>query len=269
MGTLIFDHRFLILRRLVQLSVAVLFMAAHYWGLVVLSGNYSSATLMGKIHLADPFAVLQMLLAGYIAGSATFIGALIILLLYAVLFGRAFCSWVCPINAFNNLAAFIGRKSNDNKLLSAAIPRHTRIIVMVVALAVSITSSIAAFEMINPVNMLANAIIFGIGGSWATLAALFIVETFVVKNLWCGRICPIGAFYALTGKFRLIRIQHQADNCTKCNACFKVCPEKQVLDIISIKSGSINNAACTNCCRCVEVCKDNALAIGLKLKKER
>jgi len=57
-------HRFLIFRRLTQLSIIVLYAGANAWGWKVLEGNLGSSLFMGTLPLADPFAVIQMSAAG-------------------------------------------------------------------------------------------------------------------------------------------------------------------------------------------------------------
>ena len=75
-------HRFLILRRITQVSLMVLYFSANAYGLNILTGNLSSSLLFGIIPLSDPFAVLQMFSAGAILSIDVLIGALIILLFY-------------------------------------------------------------------------------------------------------------------------------------------------------------------------------------------
>ena len=77
-------HRFLILRRLTQMSMILLYFGAHAWGWKVLEGNLGSSLVMGKIPLADPFAVIQMSAAGALLGLDVLIGATIIILFYAI-----------------------------------------------------------------------------------------------------------------------------------------------------------------------------------------
>jgi ferredoxin-type protein NapH len=103
------NHRFLILRRITQVSLMVLYFSANAYGLKILTGNLSSSLLFGIIPLSDPFAVLQMFSAGAILSIDVLIGALIILLFYMTIGGRAFCSWVCPINMITDLANWLRR----------------------------------------------------------------------------------------------------------------------------------------------------------------
>ena len=114
--------------------------------------------------------------------------------------------------------------------------------------------------------MLHRGIIFGMGFGWAAIAVIFLFDLLVLKNGWCGHVCPIGAFYSFTGKYHWIKVQHTVENCTDCLDCIKACPEPQVLKIIGKESGAITNPECTNCGRCIEVCNDHALKF---IKKEK
>ncbi len=107
---MISNNKFLISRRVVQISILILFFAGNYYGWKILTGNLSTSYLFGKIPLSDPYAVLQMFVAGAVISSNLLIGAAIILLFYAVIGGRAFCSWVCPINIITDAANWTRRK---------------------------------------------------------------------------------------------------------------------------------------------------------------
>jgi ferredoxin-type protein NapH len=129
---------------------------------------------------------------------------------------------------------------------------------------------VAAFELISPISMVHRGIIFGFGFGWAAILVIFLFDLFVLKNGWCGHICPLGGAYSLIGKFSFIRVHHNVDNCTECMKCKEVCPEVQVLSMITKESKPVLGAECTNCARCIEVCDDDALNFSIKnLKKER
>ncbi|WP_225879776.1 4Fe-4S binding protein [Abyssogena phaseoliformis symbiont] len=52
------------------------------------------------------------------------------------------------------------------------------------------------WELVNPVSILHRGIIF----VWELIALIFLFDLFVLKNGWCSRLCPVGAFYSLLGK---------------------------------------------------------------------
>lgn len=70
--------------------------------------------------MADPYATLQMFAAGVIVGTDVLIGAAIVIIFYGLIGGRAFCSWVCPINMVTDLANWIRVKNRSSQGRMAA-----------------------------------------------------------------------------------------------------------------------------------------------------
>ena len=263
----IFKNRYLILRRLSQFTILFLYFAANYWGWKILIGNLSFSKLFNTIPLTDPYAFLQMLFAGAIISSNLIIGLVVILLFYGIIGGRAYCSWVCPVNLITDLAAWVRRKTHHEKdnLLSAMKIKKFRYAFLVIMLIFSAVIGAAAYEFINPIGFFTRGVAFTLGFAWVWLLVIFIFDAFVLKNGWCGHICPVGATYALIGAKNLIRVYHTKDNCTNCGNCFAICPENQVLSpVITKKDDFIHGIECTNCGRCIEVCNDNALKFSLR-----
>ncbi len=259
-------YRFLILRRVVQLGVLLLFFGANAYGWKVLVGNLSASKLFDVIPLADPYAVLQMLCAGAAISSDLVLGAVIVTLFYAIIGGRAFCSWVCPVNLITDLAGWLRRKLKiDVEGKRVYVSRRFRYWFAASMLVLSVITGVAAFEFISPIGVLTRGIVFSIGFGWTLILAIFLFDLFVLKNGWCGHICPLGGVYSLIGAFNLVRVRHTKDRCTLCGECFTVCPEREVLDgLINKKDGYVKGIACTNCGRCVEVCEDGALRFDVR-----
>ena len=263
-------YRFLIARRITQISIMVLYIIANVYGINFLTGNLSSSLLLNTVPLSDPYAVLQMAVAGAIISVDILLGAFIISIFYLIVGGRAFCSWVCPVNMITDLANYLRRKFGFNQIQKKQpASRNIRYWVIAISFVISFFMGIAAFELISPISMIHRGIIFGLGFGWATIVIIFLFDLFVLKNGWCGHICPLGGFYSLVGRFSLIRVHHNADNCTACMKCKEVCPENQVLHMVTKTSMPVLSGECTNCGRCVEVCDDDALNFSIKnLKKE-
>ncbi|MDB2405663.1 4Fe-4S binding protein, partial [Arcobacteraceae bacterium] len=98
------NYRFLILRRITQIGLMLLYIGGNYWGWNFIQGNLSSSSLFGIIPLSDPFAALQMFAAGAVMSVNLILGALIITIIYMLIGGRAFCAWVCPVNIITDAA---------------------------------------------------------------------------------------------------------------------------------------------------------------------
>ena len=264
-------YRFLLLRRAVQFTILLLFFGAnrYHWNLLV--GNLSSAKVLDSFYLADPFAVMQILATGTLITVDILVGAIIVLVFYALVTGRSFCSWVCPVNIITDFAATIRKKINIPKNVNyIKISQSFRNYIFILALILSLLTGIAAYEVINPIGYTMRGVVFGFGiGSIMILVSIFLFDLLVLKHGFCGYICPIGAFYGFVSRYRLLKVNLNNDKCTSCMDCKKVCPEVQVLDIIGKHSGNISQGACTNCGRCIEVCNDKALKFSLNINNDK
>jgi ferredoxin-type protein NapH len=142
--------------------------------------------------------------------------------------------------------------------------RNARYWVLGMSLVLSAVLGIAAFEWISPIGALHRGILFGMGMGWTVVAALFLFDAFVVKNGFCGHLCPLGAFYAVAGRASVVRVKHIQERCTSCMRCVESCPEPQVLPMVGKRDGAVTSGECTNCGRCIEVCPDRAMHFGLR-----
>jgi len=266
MKTLWNNYRYLILRRFVQIGMLVLYFGANAWGWKMLQGDLSSSTILGVIPMSDPYAALQMLAAGAIMATNLLVGVAVVTVFYFLIGGRAFCSWVCPINMVTDGANYLREKIGINKIQGIKQPasRKIRYWVLALSLVLSALMGVTAFEFISPISMIHRGIVFGVGFGWAGAVIIFLFDLFVLKNGWCGHICPLGGFYSLLGKFSLIRVKHNEENCTLCMKCKVVCPENQVLYMIGKESLPVLSGECTNCARCIEVCDDDALRFSIR-----
>jgi ferredoxin-type protein NapH len=123
----------------------------------MLTGTISSSSVLGALPLSDPFAVLQMLAAGAALSFDVLLGAIIIALFYGIIGGRAFCSWVCPVNMVTDAANWLRRKLYIDKIERKIwVTRNLRYYMIVIALIVSPLTGMAAFEIISPITIVSN-----------------------------------------------------------------------------------------------------------------
>lgn len=260
------NMKYLLLRRTTQIVIMFLYFAANAYGWHILEGTFGTSKLFGMIPLADPYNTLQVLVTGFVLGADVLLGAAIITLFYFVVGGRAFCSWVCPINMVTDLANWLRRKLNLDKeeVNYRFLKRSARYWIMVVGLIVSAVIGVAAFEIVSPITIMQRGIVFGFGMGAAVVLTIFLFDLFGVKNGWCGHLCPLGAAYSVIGSKSLVRVKHDHEACTNCMDCKVVCPENQVLHMINKSSISVTDGECTNCGRCIDVCNDDALKFSIR-----
>lgn len=261
-------HKWLLLRRLSQLGILALFLLGPLAGIWVVKGNLAYSLTLDTLPLTDPYVLLQSLLAGHMAEKLGLIGVAIVIVFYAVVGGRAYCSWVCPVNMVADFAAWLRHRFGIKS--GARFSRTSRYWILAMTLVLAVATGTVAWEMLNPVSMLHRGLIFGLGSAWAIVMAVFLFDLFVSPDGWCGHLCPVGAFYSLIGKTSVVRVNAaQRAACNDCMDCFVVCPEPQVIKP-ALKGAAkgigpvITSANCTNCGRCIDVCSKEVFGFGLR-----
>ena len=263
-------HKWLILRRSSQFGILLVFLVGPWFGWWIVKGNLNFSYTLNVLPLADPYVILQSLLARQVPEKLALVGAAIVLLSYLLVGGRSYCAWVCPVNLLTDLAYWLRVRLGLKG--SAHISRPTRYWMLGMTLLLAAVSGSIAWEMVNPVSMLHRGLIFGIGFAWAVLLAVFLFDLFVMRHGWCGHLCPVGAFYSLIGKLSVARIRLPArEACNDCMDCFAVCPEPQVirpaLKAINGTAPLILESNCTNCGRCIDVCSKDVFAFGTRFNQ--
>ena len=252
-------HKWLILRRASQLSILALFLAGPLGGIWLLKGNLASSVFADTVPMTEPLLFFQMIAAGHFSVATEAItGAAIVFAFYLLIGGRAYCSWVCPVNIVTDLAEWLRRRLKIKN--SANFSSRTRYWLLGGILLVAAISGSVAWELVNPVSMVYRGLVFGMGLAWGVVAAVFLLDLFVGRRAWCGRLCPVGAFYGLLGEGALLRVSAaRREQCDDCMDCFAICPEHQVIRP-ALKGADkgvgplIMSGNCTNCGRCIDVC---------------
>ena len=264
-------QRYLILRRLTQFGLLTLFLSGPWYGYWILKGNLASSILLDSIVFTDPYIYLQSIVGGHDMGTVAAIGAATILVFYLVVGGRAYCSWVCPVNIVTDVAFWLRNKLGIN--LSWQPKKNIRYWLLAMTLVVSAVTTSIAWEVVNPITMLQRGLVFGMGVAWAIVLAVFLFDLIVSRRGWCSHLCPVGAFYGLLGKFSVVRVSAIKRNaCTDCGDCFRVCPEAHVITmpLQGADQGAspvITSGDCTNCGRCIDVCDEDVFHFATRFEK--
>ena len=258
------SHRYLMLRRLSQLTILLLFLVGPWFGWWLVKGNLNYSLSLDVLPLADPLVLLQSLLARHVPERNAIIGVLIVLAFYGLVGGRVYCSWVCPVNLVTDAASALRRRWDIRG--GGDLPREARYWLLGLIFLLAATTGTIVWELVNPVSMLPRGLIFGMGAGWLLIGGIFLFDLFVVKRGWCSHVCPVGAFYSLIGRFSVLRVTAaKREACHDCLDCFTVCPEQQVikLPLKGAKKGAspiILSSNCTNCGRCIDVCSKDVFS---------
>ncbi|MBF0356508.1 MAG: quinol dehydrogenase ferredoxin subunit NapH [Alphaproteobacteria bacterium] len=256
--------QWLALRRAAQVVFLGLFLTGPLIGVWITKGTLASSLTLSILPLTDPLFALQSLLAHHSLEGKVLLGAGLVLAVYALIGGRMFCSWVCPVNLVTDGAAWMRARLNLPE--GVTFSRSSRMWILGAVLAVSALTGTVAWEFVNPVTILHRGLVFGAlygaGLAWVLVAALFLFDLAVSSRGWCGHLCPVGAFYGLIGRKSLLRVSAIGrQTCDDCLDCYKACPEPQVISP-ALKGATrglgplILSGDCTNCGRCIDVCPE-------------
>lgn len=254
--------KWLILRRLSQLTVLGLFLLGPFAGIWIIKGNLAGSMTLDVLPLTDPLVLLQSLLAGHSLTATTLTGVAVVLSFYLLVGGRVFCSWVCPINIVNDGAGWLRRRL---PVTDGTLGPALRYWFFAVICILAVVTGAATWENANPVNSTARSMIFLQSEAIWMIGSLLLFGV-LLKGGWC-RICPTGALYSILGHFSPLKIRTQnRKTCDHCNKCYQVCPEPQVLTApLKNEAGAspvIQSGQCTNCGRCIDVCHKNIFKFG-------
>lgn len=266
-------NKWLILRRMSQFGILGLFLLGPLAGIWIVKGNLAYSITLDVLPLSDPHILLQAVLAGVEPHKEALIGVSIVIVFYMLIGGRVFCSWVCPVNLVTDLSCCVRRMLGIRS--STQLSRSARYWLLGVTLILPLITGAIVWEMFNPVSMAFRGLVFGLGMAWVILLGIFLFDIFVAKEGWCGRLCPVGAFYSLLGWKSLVRVvAEDREKCDDCMDCFEVCPEEQVIRP-ALKGAAqgigpvILSSNCTNCGRCIDVCPEDVFHFGSRFSNQR
>ena len=266
-------HKWLISRRITQISILGLFLLGPLAGIWIIKVNLASSLILDVLPMTDPYIIIQSVLAGQWPLQTAITGAVIVTVFYFLVGGRTYCSWLCPINIITDTAAWLRNKLGLKG--GAKFSKNARFWLLGATLLLAIISGTIAWELVNPVSMVFRGLIYGMGMAWGIVLAIFLLDLLVSKRAWCGSLCPVGAFYSLLGHASLIRVSAaHRENCNDCMDCFVVCPEHQVInpalkEITTGKGPVILSSQCTNCCRCIYVWAENVFKFDLRFNNSQ
>lgn len=261
-------NKWLLARRFSQLAFLALFLSGPLLGVWIVKGTLAESLTLDVLPLTDPLVLLQSVAAGHGLEGKAVIGTVLVALIYVLLRGRLYCSWVCPVNIVTDAAAWTRRRLGWKEGMN--LGRRTRYAVLAGALLASVLTGTIAWEAVNPVTMLHRGLVFGgFSAVFAVIAVVFLFDLAVSLRGWCGHLCPVGAFYGLLGKIGGGAVAVSAPGraaCDDCRDCYHVCPEPQVITPALKGDGSMVIAAsdCTACGRCVDVCHKDVFALALR-----
>ena len=228
------------------------------------------------------------------------LGVVAVLLALTLLFGRVYCSVICPLGVMQDVISWIhGKTQKKNRFRFSYSPaknvlRYTVLALFVAALVAGLHSLVAlvapysaygriASNLLAPLYQWGNNFFAWIAeraGSyafysvdvWMKSAATFAVAavTFAVVAVlawkhgrtWCNTICPVGTVLGFFSRFSVFAPVINTDKCRNCGLCGKQCKSS----CINMKEHEIDYSRCVACMDCIDTCKDGAISYARRKK---
>lgn len=222
-----------------------------------------------------PIAGLMNLKYWIVTGTAPKVHAAAAVLLAAFLgialvFRKAFCSWLCPIGALSEWLWKLGRRVTGASLTLPRwldVPLRGLKYLLFGFFAWTIlrmpAEGIAGF-MSAPYGVIADVKLLHffrfLGTTALVVLSILVALSVAVPNFWCRYLCPYGALLGLVSIFSPTAITRDPEECIDCAKCAKACPARLPVDLLP----RVRSAECTLCMNCVAVCPaKNALQAKL------
>lgn len=196
----------------------------------------------------------QRLLVDFSVFAAVLMG---LLLIFTLLFGRVYCSTVCPLGLYQELLTLIFRRKKLKVKESGKWFVFAKYLLAAAVFGALCGSSAILVKFIDPYSLFGSA---ATGVTLGTAAACLLVPLVWFKGrFFCTCICPVGTVLGLISKFAVNKIYIENDKCISCGLCAAKCPS----DCINFKDKKVDNEACVKCFKCLSSCGKGALHYGI------
>ncbi len=179
-----------------------------------------------------------------------------VLLLATILFGRLYCSTICPFGILQEISALIFRRDNEPQ---KNMPY--KYFIAAICWGGFIGGTALFIRHADPYAVFGAALSGSILGIIILLCTLSLV--FFRNRFFCANICPVGAVLGLISKVSVNKI-YMGKDCLACGMCERNCPT----GCIDATEETVDNETCVKCLKCLEVCPKEAMQYGIKPKAE-
>ena len=229
------------------------------------------------------------------------VGVILLWVVLTLVFGRVYCSVICPLGVFQDVVSWFSGRRKKKKYRFSYSPavswlRYGVLGVFIIAMIAGIGSVVALLapyssygrivsNLFAPVYQWGNNVLayfaersdsyaFYETSVWLKSLPTFIIAavTFVVLvvlawrngRTYCNTICPVGTALGFFSRYSLFRPEIDAEKCTNCSLCSRKCKAA----CINYKDYRIDYSRCVTCMDCIDSCKHGAISYKYRFGKK-
>ena len=221
------------------------------------------------------------------------VGIIVLPILLTLVFGRVYCSVICPMGVFQDVISWLSGQRKKKKYRFSYSPaknilRYTVLTLFVIAVIAGIGPFVALLAPYSSYGRIANNLFAPIY-QWGNNVFAYFAEraesyafyetsvwmkslpTFVIAMItfiaivvlawrngrtYCNTICPVGTVLGFLSRFALFRISIDTEKCNACGLCSRKCKAA----CIDGKRHTVDYSRCVACMDCLDTCKHGAIS---------
>ena len=219
--------------------------------------------------------------------------AMVFLLVCALLFGRVYCSFICPMGIFQNIVC---KKKGYKYRKNNRVLRWSILVIFLLLFNLGFTIAVGlldpysaygriAVHIFKPIYLAMNNVLAYVFNHFESYTfyrieiSILSVFSFIVAlltfaiigvlawkkgRLYCNTICPVGTLFGFFNKFSLFKIRIDSGKCASCGICEKQCKAS----CIDSKTRTVDYNQCLNCFSCLNNCNKKAISFAMGKKKQ-
>ena len=262
-------------------------------GLIFLDIHGLMPSVLVKAALYPQF--IPSLMKSLVGQGAGLVSGFVFVLLLTVLFGRVYCSFLCPLGTVMDLTVRVRNRSGKPRFAYTGPMNTLRYMVLSLTVVLFLTGSLVLVNFLDPYSLFGRTLsalvrpfavlannglsrlletvgvyglkpvpVYAFSLSVTVVAALSILGILILAfrkgRLYCNILCPVGAFLGLLSRFQLWRFTLDAKTCTSCGLCERVCKS----GCIDVPNKTVALDRCVGCFNCLDVCPTGSVAFALK-----
>ena len=219
---------------------------------------------------------------------------IVALLVLTLVFGRIYCSVICPLGIMQDIFGWLGKKAKKNRYTyskqkhALRMAFFTFMLILIVLGGGTIVQLLAPYSafgrictnLLQPVYMAGNNVLAAIAEHYDSYAfyhtnvwmralpsliisivTLGILAVLAWRNgrTYCNTICPVGTALSVFAKFSWLKVRFDVDKCKNCSLCTKNCKAA----CIDYKTHTVDPLRCVVCGDCIKSCKFGALKYSI------